>query len=344
MKAFVTGSTGLLGNNVVRHLVAQGHSVKALARSSEKTRKLFGDLDVEVVVGDMEDIPGFEAAMAGCDVVFHTAAYFREYYGTGDHWHKLEAINVQGTVNLLDAAEAAGVGKVIYVSSSGVIGATPTGEPGDETTPPDENTLRNLYFRSKVLAEERITDWLKTHHLPVVLILPAAIFGPGDAAPTTIGQLIVDFLHGELPIIPPGGLGVIDARDVAQSMLAAVDKGRSGERYIIRNRYASIKEILNIIAKISGQPMPRIRPSYPVMLAFAQLSEWGARLTGNDPLITVGEVHTLNSQPERLSDKARQELEFAPRPVEDTLRDEVMWFVENGYIRTELPALQLMMI
>jgi dihydroflavonol-4-reductase len=125
MDAFVTGSTGLLGNNLVRLLVQQGHKVKALVRSREKAAKLFAGLDLAFIQGDMKDIEAFAPELEGSDVLFHTAAYFRDYYQPGDHWQELELINVTGTVQLLEQAEKAGVKKTIYVSSAGVIGSSP---------------------------------------------------------------------------------------------------------------------------------------------------------------------------------------------------------------------------
>ncbi|MBC8171474.1 MAG: NAD-dependent epimerase/dehydratase family protein, partial [Anaerolineae bacterium] len=169
MKAFVTGSTGLLGSNLVNLLLAQGHEVKALVRSEAKARKFLTDPRIEIIQGDMEKVDGFAAELQGCDVLFHTAAYFREYYGPGDHWATLEKINVHGTIRLLELAEKAVVKKVIYVSSSGVIGRKPDGSPADETTAPDQLAEReNLYFKSKVAAEQAVANFLKTHHLPVV--------------------------------------------------------------------------------------------------------------------------------------------------------------------------------
>ncbi len=173
MKAFVTGSTGLLGNNLVRLLIEQGHSVKALVRSQEKASKLFSNLDdVTLVKGDMLDIDSFAKELAGCDVLFHTAAYFREYYQPGNHWQMLEDINVKSTMKLLTEAEKQGIKKLIYVSSAGPVGMKAANVPGDESTPRDPQAIKNLYFKSKVLAEDAIFEFLKQHSLPVILILP----------------------------------------------------------------------------------------------------------------------------------------------------------------------------
>ncbi|MDX1994611.1 MAG: SDR family oxidoreductase [bacterium] len=326
MKAFVTGSTGLLGSNLVQLLVEQGHEVKALARSREKAQRVLGNLPVEIVVGDMDNIPAFASAMAGVDVVFHAAAYFREYYQPGDHWKTLEAINIKGTVEILKQAEKHGVKKVIYVSSSGVIGPRSDGQLSDESTPPGELAHNNLYFRSKVVAEEAVYEFLKTSSLPVVLILPGWMFGPGDTGPTSAGQIVLDLMDRKLPGIPPGGNTVADARDVAQGMINAVERGRSGERYIIGGRYYDMGTIAKTVEKVSGVPAPKFHFPYPILLAFARLSETMARLRGTETLITVEGVKTLADPIKVSSAKAERELGVTFRPLEDTLRDEVAWF------------------
>jgi len=200
MKAFVTGSTGLLGNNLVRLLVEQGYDVKA--------EQLFSALPVTIVLGDMHEVNSFASELIGCDVLFHTAAFFRDYYQPVSHWQALWDTNVQGTMTLLTATEQRGVKKVIYVSSSSVIGAGPRNVPGDESTPVDAGRLKNLYSRSKALAEDAINAFLARHALPVVLILPSAMFGPGDIGPTSTGRLVQDFLAREIPGIVDGGLSV----------------------------------------------------------------------------------------------------------------------------------------
>jgi len=205
MRAFVTGSTGLLGNNVVRLLVAQGHQVKALTRSREKATHLLGDLDVTIVQGDTHDVRGFAPALEGCDCLFHTAAYFREYFQTGGHWDLLEQTNITGTIALLHEAERRGIRKVIYVSTVGVIGANPSGAPSDESSSSDPKMLHNLYFRSKVFAEEAIARFLQDHALAVVFILPAVMFGPADTGPTISGQIVRAFLDRKIPALIDGG-------------------------------------------------------------------------------------------------------------------------------------------
>jgi dihydroflavonol-4-reductase len=329
MKAFVTGATGLLGNNLVRLLVQQGYEVTALVRSREKAQKLLGDVkNIEFVQGDMENVPGFADALQGCDVLFHTAAYFREYYQPGNHWPKLEKINVKGTIELLEAADKHGVKKAIHVSSGGVIGES-NGTANEDTTA-SGLALENLYFRSKVETEKAIANFLKTHTMPVVMILPGWMYGPGDAAPTSAGQLVQDFLNRKLPGVIQGYAGIADARDVASAMIQAIEKGKSGERYLVAGQLYTLLEVMKTLEKVSGVPSPRLYIPTPVALIIAWLSETYARLTGGSTLITVNGVRTIAKRHEVSSEKAVRELGAKFRPLEDTLRDTVNWYKSNS--------------
>lgn len=191
--AFVTGATGLLGNNLVRQLLDQGWHVKAMARSNAKAEHTLGNTQAEIVIGDMENVPAIVDDLAGVDTLFHTAAYFREYYQPGEHWEILKRINIDATIALLAAAEKQNVRRVVHTSSAGVLplsrkGALITEEDGYvEDTP-------NLYFRSKVLLEQQIQSFLHDSALDVVMVLPGWMHGPGDYAPTSAGQIVLGFL------------------------------------------------------------------------------------------------------------------------------------------------------
>lgn len=330
MRAFITGATGLLGSNLARQLIDQGHQVTALVRSKAKAATQFAGLDVDVVEGDMERVAAFAPQLDGHDVLFHTAAYFREAGAPGDHWPKLEQINVLGTMALLREAERRGIKKVIYVSSSGVIGGRPNGQPSDETVPPDDITFQSLYFKSKVVAEERLLEFLKTSALPVVQILPAWIYGPGDAAPTQAGQLVLDFINRRLPAEVDGYGSPVDVRDVAASMIAAVERGRSGERYIIGgDADYSFGQINAMLEEVSGVPRPALKLPYTAGLAVAFVMENIAKLTGKPTVVTVNGLRTIRLRRPLSSAKAQRELGVMPRLFVDTLRDTVAWYRAN---------------
>jgi dihydroflavonol-4-reductase len=338
MKAFVTGGTGLLGNNLVRALRAEGHAVAALVRSETKAQRLLGGTGAELIRGDMEDVPAFAEALTGCDVVFHTAAYFREYYSAGDHWQKLEAINVHGTLALAEAARARGVRRMVSTNSSGTIGFGPDGSPGDEDTPPAPIARENLYFRSKVLSSDRLRELAARTGLDVVEVLPGWMFGPWDAAPTASGRIVLDFLAGRLPPIPPGGLNAVDARDVAAGMIRAAEHGRSGGKYILAGPFVTVADVVQTLAEITGRRGPRARVPYRVALAYAAFAQAWAGITGGETVVTTAGVRMMNARLQVTSARAERELGWRARPLGETLRDEVAWFHEQGMTTDRVPG------
>lgn len=332
MKVFVTGSTGLFGSNLVRLLCEQGYSVKALARSKEKADKFIRETGAEVVLGDLSNIDAFADQMDGCDVLIHAAAYFREYYQPGDHWGMLQKLNVDATIELLKQAENRGYQKAIHISSSGVIGRNADGSPSTEESALNHLAETNLYFKSKVLAEEEIAKFLETSSLPVTLILPGWMHGPGDSAPTSAGQLAIDFVKGDLPGRFDGGMTMVDARDVAQATINAIKRGKSGERYIVAGTYHTMDELTNMLEQASGVPAPKAKIPFPVLMTVAFFSETWARLTNGHTLITRTGIRTLHDKIAISSEKAEQELSVEFRSMQETLNDVVNWYRANGYV------------
>jgi dihydroflavonol-4-reductase len=332
MRAFVTGATGFLGGNLIEALLAQGHEVRGLVRSKEKAAKAFPQGKIELVTGDMSNVAQFAASLSGCDVLFHTAAYFREYYQPGDHKATIGKINVQGTVDLLIAAEKQGVEKAIHVSSAGVIGNKLDGSPGDENTLPSDHASSNLYFQSKIDTELAIKRFLKERTLPVVMVLPSWMWGPGDWAPTPAGKLVLDFMKQKLPGVVDGGSSLVDVRDVAEATIHAVNRGKSGERYIVGGRYIDIATILTTLARITGVPAPTRHIPHALTMVVAAASETWARLTGGQALVTLDGVRTIHAKGSVDSAKAVRELGATFRPFDDTARDAVDWFRAHGYL------------
>jgi len=331
-RAFVTGATGFLGGNLVQALLDAGYEVRGLVRSKEKAEKVFAGAPVEFVTGDMSNVAGFAPQLAGCDLLFHTAAYFREYYQPGDHKATIGKINVQGTVDLLIAAEKQGVKKAIHISSAGVIGRKPDGSAGDESTLPDDHATKNLYFSSKIDTELAIKRFLKERSLPVVMVLPSWMWGPGDSAPTPAGKLVIDFLQRKVPGIVDGGSSIVDVRDVAQATVTAADRGKSGERYIVGGRYSDMAGVLATLERVTGVPAPTRKIPHALLLAVAAASQTWASLTGGTALVTLDGVRTIHAKGEVNSEKAVRELGATFRPFDETVRDAVAWFRGNGYV------------
>ncbi len=330
VKVFVTGSTGLFGSNLVRALLAEGHGVVGLTRTKEKAEKLLGDTDATFVQGDMQEIAGFARALEGCDAIVHAAAYFREYDGGSEHADALEAINIQGTLELMSEADRRGIPIFVHISSGGTVGIKPDGTPGDEDTPPLREQLENLYFRSKHEGDRKIAAFEPASGMKVIEILPGWMWGPGDAAPTGAGRFCLDFIAGRIPVVPDGGAAIVDARDVAQGTIRAIERGQHGDRFILAGTYHSLKECLETLATVTGKRAPRLQVPGFIALAFAHLSELFARLTGGRPSVPVFGLKIMLLKHDLSSDRAKQRLGAEFRPFEETARDVVEWYRRHG--------------
>lgn len=328
--AFVTGATGLLGSNLCQLLVSQGWHVKGLVRSIDKAKHFLGDSGVEFVQGDIENVPAFAEAFKGVDVLFHTAAFFREYYQPGHHWEKMKRINVDATMELLRAAEAQGVPRTVFTSSSGVIQTHPS-QAANETAAYSTFAEKNLYFKTKVLAEQEIYRFLESSRMDVVMILPGWMMGPGDAAPTSAGQLVLDLLAGKLPGVVDGGAALTDVRDVAAAMITAAERGQRGERYIVAGPLKTMKDIALELEAITGVKAPKLEIPDWIALSLARLLETFAGLTGRANPMPLAGVQTLLEKATLSSAKAEQALGVTFRPFENTLKDTVMWYKTHGY-------------
>ncbi len=329
--ALVTGATGLLGGNICRELAGRGWRVKGLVRSLEKARR-FLDVDgIEFVEGDMERVESFASTLDGVDAVFHTAAFFREYYQPGDHWERMKRINVDATMQLLREADARGVARTVFTSSSGVIQTVP-GEAVDESSPYSSFAEKNLYFKTKVMAEREIYDFLASSRMDVVMILPGWMMGPGDAAPTSAGQLILDLIAGRLPGLIDGGASLADARDVASATATAAERGKRGERYIVTGPPATMEDIAKGVAEITGAAVPGMRLPGWLAMAVAHLSDAWAGMTGGTSRMPVDGIKTLMEKAVLSSKKAERELDATFRPLSETLSDTVAWYRDRGYI------------
>lgn len=332
--AFVTGATGLLGNSLVRELLDRGIKVRGLARSRHKALLQFGTPEgLEIVEGDMEDVAGFASALDGSDVLFHTAAYFRDSYGGGKHWNALKRINVDGTAALFDAAYDAGIRRFVHTSSIAVVNG-PKGAIINETMKRQEDDADD-YYRSKILSDKVVQAFLARHSDAFgVFVMPGWMHGPGDMGPTAAGQFTVDFLKKSLPGIPPSTVSFVDARDVALIILAALEKGRRGEHYLAAGRHMHMREVMQAYEAATGVKAPTRSLPAALLWSIAYLQEFGARLTGKPALLSLATVRTMRAEYDRSrfsSEKTQRELGLGFRPVEETIRDEVAWVKAQGY-------------
>ena len=332
MKAFVTGSTGLLGSNLVFALLDAGHEVKCLVRDLEKAKAVFGEAKVKLVKGDMRSVEEFAASLAGSDVLFHAAAYFREYYQPGRNEQVLRQTNVIGTIRLFLQAERHNVGRIVYVSSSGIVGQRPGGQPGDENTPPGEAITWNRYFYSKLVVDSAIKEFQKEHAIKIVQILPGWMFGPNDRGPTGSGQLVLNYMKCRIYARICGGSNAVDARDVAAAMITAAERPNADGKYLVGGHYVTFDEIMTDLEKITGIPAPRVRLPFAVALVLAEISYIYGSLTNTPVLVTPETVRVMDAELKVDSSKAMSELGVRFRPFIETLRDEVAWFRAHGYV------------
>jgi dihydroflavonol-4-reductase len=316
----VTGASGFVGWHVARLLLERGHNVRALVRPASR----IPELDVERAEGDLRDRASLDRAVAGCTLVFHVAADYRLWSKKPDDLYRS---NVEGTRNMLEAARAAGVERVVYTSTVGCIGIPPGGI-GDEDQPVSIDDMSGGYKRSKFMAE-RIALEFAAAGLPVVIVNPTAPMGDHDFKPTPTGQIVLDFLNGNMPAFIDTGLNVVNVRDVALGHLLAGERGRPGERYLLGSENFTLRRILAELARITGRKAPSLELPYGVAYAAGLITTAMARVTGRPPRAPLDAVRMAKKKMWVSHAKAARELGFSPQPARTALADAVEWF-ERG--------------
>jgi len=366
LKAFVTGATGFLGSHVARVLAEQGAELRLLVRPTSDLRNI-EDLNADRVVGDLRDAASIAKALAGCDVVFHVAADYRLWVRDPDQMYRS---NVEGTRSLLEAARKQGVRRIVYTSSVATMGfisthaaellhpvkPTPglTGAPvrsagrrgvavptqawaahtrtvADEDSPVSLADMIGHYKRSKFMAEQVAVDAARSG-VDVVIVNPTTPIGERDIKPTPTGRIVVDFLKRKFPAYVETGLNLVDATECARGHVQALEKGRSGERYILGGENLTLKQILDRLAAITGLPSPTVKLPYIFALAAGVVDEMvTGRLLGREPRATIDAVRMGRKMMFVSSAKAERELGWRTVPVDGALRRSVEWFRANGY-------------
>ncbi|WP_448205968.1 hopanoid-associated sugar epimerase [Azospirillum sp. sgz302134] len=323
MTVLVTGATGFVGSAVARRLLAEGLSVRVLRRAGSDRRNLDG-LDVEMAEGDLLDEASLRRAVTGCEGLFHVAADYRLWVPDPE---RMRRVNVEGTRALMLAALEAGVPRVVYTSSVATLGLVPEGE-ADEDTPSTLADMIGPYKRTKFLAEAEVRRLVAERGLPAVIVNPSTPVGPRDIRPTPTGRMIRDAAAGRMPAYVDTGLNIVHVDDVAEGHWLAWRKGEVGERYILGGENLMLRDILAIIATLTGRTPPVVRLPQRALLPVAYAMEAFARLSGAsaEPLVTVDGVRLARKRMFFSSAKAWARLGYRPRPAAEALADAVAWF------------------
>ena len=314
MRVLVTGATGLVGGAVVKELLAHGHAVRALVRADSDLTHV-SQPGVEHARGDVLDRPSVERALAGVDAVIHAAGLSQ--LGGVDK-ARLFAVNAGGVEVVLGAALSAGVARAVLTSSTAVLGGSRVARVADEETTSSAETLGFDYFVSKLRGEEVGLD-LAARGLPLVVVRPAFVLGPGDLAGGS-AAMVLALARGAIPAYVQGGASFCDVRDVARGHVEALHRGTAGETYILGGHNLTMDELVGQVCRMAGVREP-LRLPYSLALAGLRVMALAHRLGGPAPavseeLLTASRLYTFVT-----SAKAQRELGYAIRPVEASIRD-----------------------
>ncbi|MES4786853.1 MAG: NAD-dependent dehydratase [Nitrospiraceae bacterium] len=321
MRALVTGATGFIGAAVARTLAVSGIDVRVLVRPHSDLRNLEG-IKAEQVHGDLRDPDSLRRALSGCGHLYHVAAHYALWAKDPSIFYD---VNVGGTRMLLETARDVGTERIVYTSTIGAIGLPPGGGLGTEETPVSLSQMAGDYKRSKYLAEQEVLR-LARAGLPVVIVNPSAPVGAGDVKPTPTGQMIVDFMKGRMWAYIETGMNLIDVDDVAVGHLRAMERGRVGHRNL------SLREIFQILSRLTGVKAPRVKLPWQAILPLAHANRWIADyVTDRPPRIPLEGVRMAKYRMHYDCSKAIRELGLPQTPVENALEKAVRWFRDHGY-------------
>jgi len=328
MLAFVTGATGFLGSHVARALSDNGAKLRLLVRPTSNLKNLDG-LNAETVTGDLRDAASLEKAISGCDTVFHVAADYRLWVRDPNEMYRS---NVDGTRAILASARKNGVQRVVYTSSVATIGFRKDGQAADEDSPVSLEDMIGHYKRSKFMAEQVALE-AGRNGMHVVTVNPTTPIGEQDVKPTPTGRIVVDFLKRKFPAYVETGLNLVDVRTCALGHVAALEKGNSGQRYILGGENLTLKQILDKLGEITGLPSPKVKlPYFFAYMAGIVDENITGRLLKGDPRATVETVRMGKKMMFASSAKAERELGWKIVPVDAALRRAVEWFRTNHYV------------
>ncbi|HEY1614979.1 MAG TPA: hopanoid-associated sugar epimerase [Rhizomicrobium sp.] len=325
----VTGVSGFVGSAVARLLHDRGFAVRALVRKESNRGNLQG-LDCEVVEGDMRDPVSMRLAMRGVRYLFHVAADYRLWARDPG---EIVRNNLVGTRMVMEAAAAGGVERIVYTSSVATLKPGTRDAPSDETNRLSEAQAIGAYKRSKVAAERVVEAMIAERGLPAIIVNPSTPIGPRDAKPTPTGRVIVEAASGRMPAFVDTGLNLAHVDDVATGHLLAFEKGRIGTSYILGGQNVGLRDMLGVIATLSGKSAPKIRLPRAPLFPLALIAEGLARVTGKEPLLTRDALRMAGHHMFFSSTRAETELGYRARPYREALADAIGWYRDAGYLQ-----------
>jgi dihydroflavonol-4-reductase len=320
----VTGATGHLGNVLVRELLAQGQAVRVLVLPGEDCRAIQGLL-IERVEGDITRPDTLPAAMDGISNVYHMAALVSIIPGQE---YLLNKINVEGTQNMLDAARKANVRRLIYTSSIHALERPPEGVTINENLPFDPRNPAGAYDRTKAEASLLVQQAVQ-EGLDAVIVCPTGVIGPYDYRRSEMGEMILEWMSKKVSLLIEGFFDFVDVRDVARGHILACENGRTGETYILAGERIRVEKICRIVKEVSHAYSPVIKIPLSLALFFTNYTQLYYQLSKTRPRFTRYSLETLVSNSKISSEKARQQLGYRARSLQESLRDTVYWWLEN---------------
>ena len=326
----VTGGTGFVGSAVIRALLAAGSGpVRALVRKGSPRGNLDG-LTITLAEGDLLDADSMVRAMQGVDTLFHVAADYRLWAPDSED---IVRNNLTGTRNAMQAALCCKVKRIVYTSSVATLAPRPDGESADETRMLTPEGAIGAYKRSKVVAERLVQQMVADQGLPAVIVNPSTPIGPRDIKPTPTGRIIVEAASGRIPAYVDTSLNLVHVDDVAAGHLAAFERGRIGELYVLGGENVGLARMLGEIARLAGRRAPLFAIPRPAVYPVAVMAETLARFTRREPMITLDALRMSRYHMRFTSAKAERELGYRARPYGEGLSDAIAWFRQAGYIR-----------
>ena len=329
MTVVVTGASGHIGINLVRALVAEKRSVRAMAHHNHQVLEGLG---VEIVQGDITDVASLSSAFEGAEVVYHLAGVISLLK---NEWPLVERINVQGTRNVIEACRRSGVKRLVHFSSIHAINPEPLDVPVDETHLLIQGHRYPPYDLSKAEGQREVRKAIAAG-LDAVIVNPTGVLGPYDYQPSFFGAALLMMANGQMPALINGGFDWVDARDVAQGAILAEQKAPAGAEYLLSGHWVSMQGIGDIMKEISDAsipgfvcPMPAARFSAPFATAYS-------RMFKKPPIFTSVSLNALRSNRNVSHEKATRELGYQPRPFKETLTDTMKWFEQNGNLKCRL--------